>query len=75
MWLLEIKGVTKDEFHNVCFMSTECKTSLNDAKHLKAQYYLKKDAMCDVKDLKRKFPNISHTLTNLGKTTSPLWFY
>ena len=75
MWLLQIKGVSKDEFHNVCFMSAECKTSIKDNKHLKAQYYLKKDALSDVRDLQKEFPNITYDLTNLGKTSSPLWFY
>lgn len=75
MWLLEIKGVNKDEFYHICFMSAECKTNLNDAKHLKAQYFLKKDALSDIKDLQEQYPNITYTLSYLGKHTSPLWFF
>lgn len=75
MWLLQIKGVNKDEFHNVCFMSAECKASLNDKTHLKAQYHLKKDALSDVRDLIKAFPSITYELTNLGKTNGSLWFY
>lgn len=75
MWLLEIKGITKDDFHDVCFMSAECKHSYKNTKHLKAQYFLKKDAISDVKDLLVKYPNIVYELTNLGRTTSPIWFY
>lgn len=75
MWLLEIKGVNKDEFYNICFMSAGCKINPNDAKHLKAQYFLKKDALSDIKNLQKQYPNITYTLSNLGKHTSPLWFY
>jgi hypothetical protein len=75
MWLIEIKGVTKDEFHDVCFMSAECKTSLNDVRYLKAQYFLKKDALSDIKDLQRVYPNVTYTLSNLGRHTTPLWFF
>ena len=75
MWLVEIKGVTKDEFHDVCFMSGECKRVINKEKELKAQYFLKKDLMEDIKNLKEKHPNIETKVENLGKQTAPIWFY
>lgn len=72
MWLLKISNVNKDEFHDTCFMSAECK-NVNGVLH--AQYYLKRDALSDVRDLQGKFPNITYELINLGRTSAVLWFY
>ena len=72
MYLLKIQGITKDEFHDVCFMSAQCK-NVNGVLH--AQYYLKKDLLEDLADLQKKH-QFTHEIINLGRTPkSPLWFY
>lgn len=65
MWLLEIKGATKEEFYNTCFMSVECKSIANKVKHLECLYYLKKYAISDIKDLQKAIPNIVYQLTKI----------
>lgn len=72
MWLLKIEGITKDEFHEVCFMSAQCKRVVNV---LHAQYHLKKYLLEDLAELKKKY-EITYTIVNLGKSPkSSLWFY
>ena len=72
MWLLRIEGITKDEFHEVCFMSAQCKRVVNV---LHAQYHLKKYLLEDLAELKKKH-KITYTIVNLGKSPkSSIWFY
>lgn len=72
MWLIKINGVSKDDFHDTCFMSAQCK---NVSGVLHAQYHLKRDALSDVRDLQDRFPDITYELVNLGRTRAALWFY
>lgn len=72
MWLLKIKGVSKDQFYEECHMSAECK---NVKGVLHAQYHLKKYLVEDLAYLKKKH-QFTHEIINLGRTPkSSLWFY
>ena len=72
MWLLKIEGITKDQFHEVCFMSAQCKRVVNV---LHAQYHLKKYLVEDLNELKKKY-KFTYSIVNLGRTPkSSIWFY
>ena len=72
MYLLKIKGITKEQFHDSCFMSAECKM-VQGVIH--AQYHHKKHLLEDLADLQKKH-QVTCEIINLGRTPkSPLWFY